>query len=111
MDILRTIDLRPFPSSEKLYKDAHDTLQKYPTLRPALTPLLTLAGTLPVTLEKDQRTYQIPIKLVYNGYPSIPPEVFVTPTATMEIRTSENVEGNGKCSCSVSARWKKGEVL
>ncbi|KAL9984660.1 hypothetical protein ACROYT_G006981 [Oculina patagonica] len=97
--------LTKYQHSELCRKDAARALHQYPNLVPELqkfthndgreVDLLAMNGTLPVPIRGV--TYNIPVCVwLQENHPYVPPLVFVKPTSTMAIKSSQHVDTNGK---------------
>ena len=69
--------------------------------------VLCIKGVLPCTYSRDRATYNIPVAFyIPKEYPNLPPFCFVTPTATMNIRVSANVDATGRITMPYLQSWQ-----
>lgn len=118
-DWLRSI-LTPYADSQRTFADVTSLLDGYPSLSPRTdlyisnvgqsSLLLQLHGTLPI--QYRNATYNIPVQLwVTRAYPREPPIGFVTPTSTMLVRKTGDVELDGGIETEFAKQWgRKWEV-
>ncbi|PWN25978.1 UEV-domain-containing protein [Jaminaea rosea] len=112
-DWLRSI-LTPYADSQRTFADVTSLLDGYPSLSPRTdlyisnvgqsSLLLQLHGTLPI--QYRNATYNIPVQLwVTRAYPREPPIGFVTPTSTMLVRKTGDVELDGGIETEYAKQW------
>lgn len=118
-DWLRSI-LTPYADPQRTFADVTSLLDGYPSLSPRTdlyisnvgqsSLLLQLYGTLPI--QYRNATYNIPVQIwVTRAYPREPPIAFVTPTSTMLVRKTEDVELDGEVQTEYAKQWaRKWEV-
>ncbi|ESO93311.1 hypothetical protein LOTGIDRAFT_119455, partial [Lottia gigantea] len=96
-------------------REITNVLNQYRDLRPKLEPfvfnngeqrdLLNLEGTIPVTYRGNQ--YNIPICIwILDTHPQNPPMAYVKPTSSMQIRSGQYVDTNGKIDLPFLREWR-----
>jgi ESCRT-I complex subunit TSG101 len=113
----KAIETRPqYTKRDLVFAETIELLAAYPSLSPKTASythddgrtqiLLCLQGTLPIQFKS--KTYNIPLAVwVPYNYPLSPPITYVTPTATMLVRPSVNVDVSGRCAGDYLAGWER----
>ncbi|KNZ61045.1 hypothetical protein VP01_145g3 [Puccinia sorghi] len=107
--------LLPYPHKELALNHIQVALHQFTTLSPKTesftfddgrtTLLLALSGTIPVVYRALRYNLPIAIWFPFN-YPFEPPIIYLTPTNDMIIKTSNNVDPNGKCLVNYLNLWQ-----
>jgi len=108
--------LRCYKDPQRVRNDVLEALRNYPSLQPrsaalasaqqmSQTPVLYLAGTIPIFYNNVQ--YNIPVSIwLTEAYPFAPPVCYVTPTPDMIIKPKHrHVDSQGMCYLPYLSTW------